>query len=86
MKENKLKEQILSMFDIFMTLFYLSAGTYFLLAKKLYLSPNPTYNRFFLVLVGSTFIINGIYRGFRTYTKIVDLFFRKDKDDSDDDL
>jgi hypothetical protein len=77
MKENKLKEQLQAMFDIFMTLFYLGAGTYFLLAKKLSLTQNPTYGRFFLILVGSTFIINGIYRGYKTYLKIVELFFSR---------
>jgi hypothetical protein len=75
MKENRLKEQVLAMFDIFMTLFYLCAGSYFLFAKKLSLMQDPIYNRFFLVLVGSVFIINGIYRGYKTYLKIVELFF-----------
>jgi hypothetical protein len=79
MKENKLKEQVLAMFDIFMTLFYLCAGSYFLFAKRLSLTQDPTYNRFFLVLVGSTFIINGIYRGYKTYVKIVELFFTRDE-------
>ncbi len=79
MKENKLKDQVLAMFDIFMTLFYLSAGSYFLFAKKLTLTHDPTSNRFFLVLVGSTFIINGIYRGYKTYLKIVELFFTRDE-------
>jgi hypothetical protein len=79
MKENKLKEQLMAMFDIFMTLFYLGAGSYFLLAKKLSLTPDPTYGRFFLILVGSMFIINGIYRGYKTYLKIVELFFTRDE-------
>lgn len=81
MKGQKLKEQVLAMFDIFMTLFYLCAGSYFLFAKKISLTQNPTYNRFFLVLVGATFIINGIYRGYKTYIKIVELFFTNDNEE-----
>jgi hypothetical protein len=82
MNENKLMQQVGTIFGVFMTLFYLGVGLYFIIAQNLVLSQNPTYDKFIRILVGSTFIIYGIYRAYRTYVKVVELFF-SDNDDKE---
>jgi threonine/homoserine/homoserine lactone efflux protein len=80
MNENKLMQQVGTIFGVFMTLFYLGVGLYFIIAQNLVLSQNPTYDKFIRILVGSTFIIYGIYRAYRTYVKVVELFFSGNDD------
>ena len=63
------------MFGVIMTLFYLGVGLYLLLSQNL------TYvDKFLRILVGSTFIFYGIYRAYRTFVKIKELFFSGDDD------
>jgi cytochrome c biogenesis protein CcdA len=76
MNENRLMEQVGTIFGAFMTIFYLGVGFYLILAK------NIPYDKFLRVLVGVTFILYGIYRGYRTYSKVVEVFFTQ-KDDND---
>jgi uncharacterized membrane protein HdeD (DUF308 family) len=62
-----------------MVLFYIGVGIYLIFFfKQTYL------DRALLVIMGSTFIFYGIFRAFRTYRKIVELFFRGDYQDTDD--
>lgn len=75
MNENKLMQQIGTMFGVIMTFFYIGVGLFFLL------SPNVAYvDKFLRIVVGSTFIFYGIYRAYRTYVKIIELFFSGDDD------
>ncbi|MBA4321536.1 MAG: hypothetical protein C0408_01840 [Odoribacter sp.] len=77
MNENRLMQQIGTIFGAFMTLFYLGVGFY------LVLSPNLDYvDKFLRVLVGSTFILYGLYRAYRTYVKVVEVFFTGDNDEN----
>jgi hypothetical protein len=75
MNENKLKQQVLAIFSIFMVFFYLGAGTFLIFFFKM-----STLPRFVLVLIGSTFVFLGLFRAYTAYLKIVELFFTKDKD------
>jgi hypothetical protein len=75
MNSNKLMEQVLAIFSIFMVFFYLGVGFYiaFIFPKTAY-----TYvGKPVLVILGSTFMFYGLYRAYRTYVKIVELFFTK---------
>lgn len=75
MNENKLMQQVGTMFGVIMTLFYFGVGLYLLLSQNL------TYvDKFLRILVGSTFIFYGIYRAYRTYVKIRELFFSGNND------
>jgi hypothetical protein len=75
MNENRMMQQIGTMFGAIMTFFYLGVGLYLLL------SHNLTYvDKFLRILVGSTFIFYGSYRAYRTYVKIIEVFFTKDDD------
>jgi hypothetical protein len=75
MNENKLMQQITAIFSIFMVFFYLGAGFYLLLFFK-----NSYIDKTVLVIMGVTFIFYGLYRTYRAYLKIVEVFFTKDRD------
>jgi hypothetical protein len=62
-----------------MVLFYLGVGIYLIFYfDRTYL------DRAVLVIIGSSFILYGVYRAFRTYTRIVELFFKDDSDEEED--
>jgi hypothetical protein len=75
MKENKLMQQVTAIFSLFMVFFYLGVGSYLIFFTDLsYLDKSVR------VIMGSTFIFYGLYRAFRSYVKIVEVFFTSDKD------
>ena len=75
MNENKVMQQVTAIFSTFMVFFYLGIGSYFLFYSDLsYLDKSIR------VIMGSTFIFYGLYRAYRSYVKIVELFFTKDKE------
>ena len=76
MNENRLMQQVTAIFSIFMVFFYLGVGVFFIFYSNLSYIDKPV-----RVIVGSTFIFYGLYRAFRAYVKIVEVFFTKDKDD-----
>jgi hypothetical protein len=76
MNGDKLMQQVLAIFSIFMVLFYLGVGYYFI-----FLSNLSYLDKAVRVIMGSTFIFYGLYRAYRTYVKIVEVFFTKDSDE-----
>ncbi|MGA2405618.1 MAG: hypothetical protein ABSF81_02570 [Bacteroidales bacterium] len=76
MNGDRLMQQVTAIFSVFMVLFYLGAGIYFVFYFNL-----SNLNKPVRVLLGSAFIFYGLYRAFRTYVKIVEVFFTKDEDD-----
>ena len=84
MNENRLMQQVTTIFGIFMTLFYLGVGFFLILFPNMgfFHSPNPDMEKFLRILIGSTFILYGLYRGYRTYVKIVEVFFSRDDDNN----
>ena len=73
MNENKLMQQVTAIFSLFMVLFYLGVGSYLIFFTDFSYIDKPV-----RVIIGSTFIFYGIYRAFRAYGKIVEVFFTKD--------
>ncbi len=73
MTENKLMQQVMAIFSIFMVFFYLGIGTYLT-----FFSDFSYLDRAVRVLMGSTFIFYGLYRAYRAYVKIAEVFFTKD--------
>jgi hypothetical protein len=59
-----------------MVVFYLGVGWFLVFRSDLSYLDKPV-----RVIVGSAFIFYGVYRAFRTYVKIVEVFFTKDKDE-----
>jgi hypothetical protein len=76
MSDNKLMQQVIAIFSIFMVLFYLGVGCYFVFYSNLSYLDKPV-----RVIMGSTFIFYGLYRAYRTYIKIYEVFFTKDGDE-----
>ncbi len=75
MSDNKIMNQIGAIFGIFMVVFYIGVGMYLAFATTLYyLDP------FLRKLIGFTFLIYGLYRGYVTFVKIKRSFFNKDED------
>jgi hypothetical protein len=73
MKENRLMDQVTAIFSVFMVLFYLGVGYYFVFRSDLSYLDKPV-----RVIMGSSFIFYGLYRAYRAYVKIVEVFFTKD--------
>ncbi len=76
MNDNKIMEQITAIFGIFMVLFYLGAGIFLI-----FFFDNTTLQKPVRVIMGSSFLFYGVYRAFVTYTKIAELFFKRNKKD-----
>jgi hypothetical protein len=76
MNENRLMGQVTAIFSIFMVFFYMGVGGYLI-----FFYDQSYLDRSVLVIMGSSFILYGIFRAFRAYTKIVEVFFTKDKDE-----
>jgi len=69
-------EQVTAIFSTFMVFFYLGAGIYLL-----FYSDRSYLDKAVRVLLGSAFLFYGLYRAYRAYVKIVEVFFSKDDDD-----
>jgi hypothetical protein len=76
MDNNKIMKQVTAIFNFFMVFFYLGGGIFLIFFFK-----NTYLDKSVLVLMGSVFVFYGLFRAYRTYVSIVDLFFRRDKDD-----
>ena len=73
MKTDRMLKQMGAIFGIFMVFFYLGVGIYLIFFFDMTTLDKPV-----LVILGSTFVLYGIYRAYRSYTKIVEAFFTKD--------
>jgi hypothetical protein len=70
MNGNTILEQFTAIFSIFMVLFYLGAGCYIL-----FFFDYSYIDKSLRVIMGTTFIFYGIYRAYRAYLKVVEVFF-----------
>ncbi len=71
-------KQITTFFGVLMVFFYLGVGGYIIFAQQLAYFDKPL-----RVILGSTLILYGIYRAFRAYYQIKELFSGYNKDDGD---
>lgn len=72
MNENRLMQQVTAIFSVFMVLFYLGVGVFFI-----FYSDRSTIDKAARVILGATFLLYGIYRGFRAYSKVMEAFSGK---------
>jgi hypothetical protein len=75
MNDNKMMRQINAIFSVFMVFFYLGIGVYLVFYFK-----NTVLDRSVVVLFGSVIFLYGVYRAYRAYVSIVELFFRHGND------
>jgi hypothetical protein len=78
MNDNRMMKQINAIFSVFMVFFYLGIGIYLVFYFK-----NTTLDRSVVVLFGSVIFLYGVYRAYRAYVSIVELFFRRNEEDDD---
>jgi hypothetical protein len=76
MNENKIMQQISAIFSVFMVFFYIGIGCFLIFYSGLAYLDKPI-----RVIMGSTFLFYGIYRAFRAYVQIKQLFFSKDSNE-----
>jgi hypothetical protein len=76
MNENRLMQQVIAIFSLFMVFFYLGVGSYLV-----FFTDFSYLDKAVRVIMGSTFIFYGLYRAYRAYVKIVEVFFTKDNSD-----
>jgi hypothetical protein len=76
MNGNRILQQVTAIFSTFMVFFYLGVGIYLIFyADLIYL------DKALRVIMGSTFLFYGSYRAYRSYVKIIEVFFTKDDDE-----
>jgi hypothetical protein len=75
MNENKLMQQVTAIFSVFMVFFYLGVGVYLLFFFDL-----SYIDKALRIIMGATFLFYGLYRTYRAYVKIVEVFFTKENE------
>jgi hypothetical protein len=75
MNGNKLIQQVTAVFSVFMVFFYMGVGVYFIFYSGFSYLDKPV-----RVIMGSAFVFYGVYRAYRAYVKIVEVFFTKNND------
>jgi hypothetical protein len=75
MNSNRMLQQFHAMFGIFMVVFYLGIGIFLLFFAKMFVIDQAI-----KVIIGSTFLLYGIYRTTVTYKQIKEAFYTS-KDD-----
>jgi len=76
MKTERVIKQMGAIFGVFMVFFYLGVGIYLIFFFEM-----STLDKTILVLLGSAFLLYGIYRAYRSYAKIKEAFFSGDTEE-----
>jgi hypothetical protein len=77
MNENRLMQQVVAIFSIFMVVFYIGVGIFLIFYSGLsYL------DKAVRMIMGITFLFYGLFRAYRSYIKIVEVFFTDTKDEN----
>jgi hypothetical protein len=75
MAESRIMQQVSAIFSLFMVVFYIGVGFLFFFYDGL------NVDKPLRVIIGSTFMLYGIFRAFRAYSAIMNAFFTEDEDD-----
>jgi hypothetical protein len=76
MKTERVIKQMGAIFGVFMVFFYFGVGIYLIFFFEM-----STLDKTILVLLGSAFLLYGIYRAYRSYAKIKEAFFSGDTEE-----
>ena len=79
MSENRIMQQVTTIFSVFMVFFYIGVGIFLIFYMERTIVDKPV-----RVILGSTFLLYGFFRAFRAYMNIVEVFFKKDDKDKFD--
>lgn len=75
MNDRKIMQQITTVFAVFMVFFYLGVGIFLIWYADL-----STIDKAVRVLLGSAFMLLGVFRAFRAWEKIKEVFFTKNNE------
>jgi cytochrome c biogenesis protein CcdA len=78
MNENRIMRQVTAIFSIFLVVLYLGAGIYFV-----FFSDRSYLDKSVRVIAGIAFIFYGLYRAYRTYVNIVEVFFTRNNNNQE---
>jgi len=76
MSENNIMQQVSSIFSAFMVIFYIGVGAFLVFFFDQNYIDKATRN-----IIGCAFMIYGVFRAFKTFFQIKQLFFNKETDD-----
>jgi hypothetical protein len=77
MNNNKILLQFHAMFGVFMAMFYIGGGIFFMFFADRYFNANKA----IWGITGGTFLLYGAYRIYVSYKQIVAAFFTKDREE-----
>lgn len=77
MNSNRMLQQFHAVFGVFMVFFYLAVGVFLLFYDDRMFNIDKALR----VIIGSTFMLYGVYRIYTTYKLIVKVFFTADDED-----
>lgn len=77
MNDERIKKQIGAIFGGMMVFFYIGFGVFFIISPIFDYIDKPL-----RVIGGSTFFLYGLYRAYRTYIKVREVFFTEEDDES----
>jgi len=77
MDNNRILQQIYAIFGVFMVMFYIGGGIFFLFFADRFFNLNKA----LFGIMGGSFLLYGIYRIFVSYKQLVDAFFTKNEDE-----
>ena len=73
---NKMIQQMFSVFSIFMVMFYIGMGAFLV-----FFIEQSVIDKAAMIIIGSVFMVYGVFRAFKTFFQIKELFFNKETDD-----
>jgi hypothetical protein len=79
MSERRLMQQVMAIFSLFMVVFYTGVGVFLIWYTELSTIDKPV-----RVILGSAFLLYGLFRGFRAWGKIKEAYFTKNDDEKRD--
>lgn len=79
MNENRLMQQVAAIFSAFMVLFYIGVGVFFI-----WYSDRSNIDKPVRVLLGSAFLLYGVFRAVRAWVKIREVFGPAQKNEDED--
>lgn len=79
MNGNKLMQQVAAIFSVFMVLFYLGVGVFFI-----WYSDKSNIDEPVRVLLGAAFLLYGAFRGFRAWLKLREAYSPEEKNEDEE--
>jgi len=75
---NKMIQQMFSVFSIFMVMFYIGMGAFLV-----FFIEQSVIDKAAMIIIGSVFMVYGVFRAFKTFFQIKELFFNTETDDDE---